>query len=102
MDRKLWLLVICVVGLMFVAVGQKSEVKSGAVGLSRYELVSVQQEQDGKLVFVLDTQTGRVWKYQPPVTKPFLREAFVAVGFGTPAEEVPGSGLKDSASEDRH
>ncbi len=100
MDRKLWLLVLVLVGFLLVANGQKPEAKTESVGQSRYQLTSVQQEQDGKVVFMLDTQTGRVWRYYPAVEKPALPESFVAVGFGAPALGVTGWGLKNSASED--
>lgn len=99
MDRKLWLLAVCVTGLLLAASGQKSETKTDTTGQSRYRLVSANQEEDGKLVFVLDAQTGKVWKYQPASTKPYTPEAFLLVGFGIPAVGVPGFNLRNSASE---
>ncbi len=104
MDRKLWLLALCVAGLIYVAFGQQSVTKLEPSATGRYQVISAQQEQDGKLVFVLDTQTGSVWKYQtamaPTDKHPSIPEAFISVGFGEPRVGVPDYGFKWSARED--
>ena len=66
--NKLWLLALCVLCLILVAVGQKSSPKAEAVASSRYQLVpaqvdSLSGEKVQHTVFLLDTQTGKVWKY---------------------------------------
>jgi hypothetical protein len=68
MSVKLWLLALCVLCLILVAVGQKSSPKAEAAALSRYQLVpaqvdSLSGETVQHTVFLLDTQTGKVWKY---------------------------------------
>ena len=68
MNVKLWLLALCVLCLILVAVGQKSSPKAEAVASSRYQLVpaqvdSLSGETVQHTVFLLDTQTGKVWKY---------------------------------------
>jgi len=104
MDRKLWLLVLSVMCLMVVATGQKAETKSEPFGQSRYQLAAAQEERAGKLVFVLDTQTGRVWQYQSAMLGtgniPTFPETFVSVRFGIPDQRLRDFGLKNSASED--
>jgi hypothetical protein len=104
MDRKIWLVVVCMVGLMLVAFGQKSATKAEPTNASRYQMTNAQQEQEGKVVFVLDTQSGSVWKYQaalaPATNHPAIPEAFIPVGFGEPKIGAPDYGLKWSASED--
>jgi len=67
MKVKLWLLALCVLCLILVAVGQKSSLKPEATA-SRYQLVpaqvdSLSGETVQHTVFLLDTQTGKVWKY---------------------------------------
>jgi len=67
MKVKLWLLALCVLCLILVAVGQKSSLKPEAAA-SRYQLVpaqvdSLSGETVQHTVFLLDTQTGKVWKY---------------------------------------
>jgi hypothetical protein len=67
MNVKLWLLALCVLCLILVAVGQKSSLKPEAAA-SRYQLVpaqvdSLSGETVQHTVFLLDTQTGKVWKY---------------------------------------
>jgi len=103
-DRKLWLLAVCVVGLMLVAFGQKPIAKTEPSVTGRYQLINAQQEQDGKIVFVLDTQSGSVWKYQtalaPTDKHSSIPEAFISVGFGEPRIGVPDYGFKWSAKED--
>src|ERR1019366_5658527 len=68
MSVKLWLVALCVLCLILVAVGQKSSPKAEAAALSRYQLVPAQVdslagEKVQHTVFLLDTQTGKVWKY---------------------------------------
>jgi len=68
MKIKLWLLALCVLCLMLVAVGQKSSPKAEPAASSRYQLVpaqvdSLSGETVQHTVFLLDTQTGKVWKY---------------------------------------
>jgi len=68
MSVKLWLLALCVLCLILVAVGQKSSPKAESAAASRYQLVpaqvdSLSGETVQHTVFLLDTQTGKVWKY---------------------------------------
>ena len=69
MDVKLRLLTICVLScLSLAAAGQKSSSKSEPAASSRYQLVPAQVDSVGggtvqHTVFLLDTQTGKVWKY---------------------------------------
>ena len=103
MERKTWLLVLCLLSLILIANGQKPETKLEVSAQPRYQLISAQHEQDGKMVFVLDAQTGRVWKYQQagPTQSGFIPDAFVSVGFGIPrVDGTQGSNLKGSASDD--
>jgi len=78
MNVKLWLLALCVLCSVLVAVGQKSSPKPEPAASSRYQLVpaqvdSLSGEKVQHTVFLLDTQTGKVWKYvasgQPKVLK---------------------------------
>jgi len=77
MNVKLWLLALCVLCLTLVAAGQKSSPKPEPAGSSRYQLVPAQVDSlTGGVqhtVFLLDTQTGKVWKYvasgQPKMLK---------------------------------
>jgi len=104
MDRRLWLAMVGVAGLILVAVAQKPETQAGLSG-ARYQIVAADQGQEGKIVFMLDTQVGNVWKYQPVIAgsgdRPTIPEAFVLVGFGMPHEGAPNFDLSRSASEDR-
>jgi hypothetical protein len=112
MDRKLWLLAVCVVGLMFVAVGQKSSSKvETAAGVPRYQLVAARMTEENGTVtesaLLIDTQRGRVWRYQaageahPPGGKvSAYPDAFAPVGIGRPVVDVSGNGLKDAAEDD--
>ena len=68
MNVKLWLLGLCVLCLIVVAAGQRSSPKPEAAASSRYQLVpaqvdSLSGEKVQHTVFLLDTQTGKVWKY---------------------------------------
>jgi len=68
MNGKLWLLAVCVLCLILVAAGQKSSPKAEPAASSRYQLVPAQVdsltgEKVQHTVFLLDTQTGKVWKY---------------------------------------
>ena len=68
MNVKLWLLALCVLCLILVAAGQKSSPKPEPGASSRYQLVpaqvdSLSGEKVQHTVFLLDTQTGKVWKY---------------------------------------
>jgi hypothetical protein len=68
MNIKLWLLALCVFGLTLVAAGQKPSPKPEPAASSRYQLVPAQVdsltgEKVQHTVFLLDTQTGKVWKY---------------------------------------
>ena len=77
MNGKPWLLALCVLCLTLVAAGQRSASKPEPVGSSRYQLVPAQVDSlTGEVqhtVFLLDTQTGKVWKYvasgQPKMLK---------------------------------
>ena len=104
MDRKLWFLPVCVAGLIFVAVGQKSVMQPEPSKGPRYQIVAAKKREDGKMVFVLDTNAGSVWKYQTAIrgmgNHPSMPEAFVLVGFGVPREDAMEFGLRHSASED--
>ncbi|MGA2337417.1 MAG: hypothetical protein WA383_05770 [Terriglobales bacterium] len=79
MKIKLWLLALCVLCLMLVAVGQKSSPKPEPAASSRYQLVpaqvdSLSGETVQHTVFLLDTQTGKVWKYVASGQPKTLRE----------------------------
>ena len=79
MKVKLWLLALCVLCLMLVAVGQKSSPKPEPAASSRYQLVpaqvdSLSGETVQHTVFLLDTQTGKVWKYVASGQPKTLRE----------------------------
>ena len=68
MNVKLWLLALCVLCLILVAAGQKPSPKPEPGASSRYQLVpeqvdSLSGEKVQHTVFLLDTQTGKVWKY---------------------------------------
>jgi hypothetical protein len=69
MNVKLSLLALCVLlCLTLVAAGQKSSPKPEGAASSRYQLVPAQVDSltGGTVqhtVFLLDTQTGKVWKY---------------------------------------
>lgn len=68
MNAKLCLLALCVLCLILVAVGQKSSPKPEPAAASRYQLVPAQVdsltgEKVQHTIFLLDTQTGKVWKY---------------------------------------
>ncbi len=67
MKRKSWLIAVVALGLSLVAVGQKASPKPDPVGSSRYQLVPAQVDSlTGEVqhtIFLLDTQTGKVWKY---------------------------------------
>jgi hypothetical protein len=67
MNGKTWSVVLCVLCLTLVAAGQKSSPKPEPAGSSRYQLVPAQVDSlTGGVqhtVFLLDTQTGKVWKY---------------------------------------
>ena len=78
MNGKTWSVVLCVLCLTLVAAGQKSSPKPEPAGSSRYQLVpaqvdSLSGETVQHTVFLLDTQTGKVWKYvasgQPKMLK---------------------------------
>lgn len=79
MNGKLWLLALCVLlCLTLVAAGQKSSPKPERAASSRYQLVPAQVdsltgEKVQHTIFLLDTQTGKVWKYvasgQPKMLK---------------------------------
>ena len=77
MNGKTWSVVLCVLCLTLVAAGQKSSPKPEPAGSSRYQLVPAQVDSlTGGVqhtVFLLDTQTGKVWKYvasgQPKMLK---------------------------------
>ena len=77
MNVKLWLLALCVLCLILVAAGQKPSPKPEPAASSRYQLVPAQVDSlTGGVqhtVFLLDTQTGKVWKYvasgQPKMLK---------------------------------
>ena len=102
MDRRLWLVVLCVLCLLLVANGQRSEGISGSIGPQPYQLVAAEQGQQGKIVFLVDTRTGRVWQYRAAILLsdgPPAPESFIPIGFGIPHQGVPGWGLKGSAAE---
>jgi hypothetical protein len=69
MNVKLWLSTLCVLlCIASVAAGQKSSSKSEPAPSSRYQLVPAQVDSVAggtvqHTVFLLDTQTGKVWKY---------------------------------------
>lgn len=73
MTKKLWLLGLCLAGLAVIANGQKpAPPSSEPTSVSRYQLVAAQVESQGDQptttvttheVFMLDTQTGKVWRY---------------------------------------
>jgi hypothetical protein len=68
MNGKLSLLALCVLCLITVAGGQKPSSKAEPSTPSRYQLVpaqvdSLSGEKVQHTVFLLDTQTGKVWKY---------------------------------------
>jgi len=78
MKVKLWLLALCVLCVIVVGVGQKSSPNPEPGASSRYQLVpaqvdSLSGEKVQHTVFLLDTQTGKVWKYvasgQPKLLK---------------------------------
>ncbi len=79
MKAKLSLVSLCVLLCMVpFAVGQKSSPKPEPTASSRYQLVPAQVDSLGggtvqHTVFLLDTQTGKVWKYiasgQPKMLK---------------------------------
>ncbi|SPE43637.1 exported hypothetical protein [Candidatus Sulfotelmatobacter sp. SbA7] len=105
MDKKLWLMALCLLALILVAVGQKSSPKPEPVGSSRYQLVPAQvleeSEPLGRL-FLVDVQDGRVWKYQSGFKTnkgDSFPDTFTPVAIGIPTEGVPGYGLKKSASD---
>jgi len=84
MKVKPWLLALCVLCLILVAAGQKSSPKPEPAASSRYQLVPAQVdsltgEKVQHTVFLLDTQTGKVWKYvasgQPKCSKTKIRPA---------------------------
>ncbi|MGA2967073.1 MAG: hypothetical protein ABSD64_12740 [Terriglobales bacterium] len=105
MDRKLWLLGICVAGLMFVAVGQKSAPKVESAALPRYQLVPAQISEEGESggrLFLIDIRDGKVWKYQSAFKagNELLPDLFAPIAIGIPKEVEPGYHLKNSASED--
>jgi len=67
MKGKSWLLALCLLCLTLVVSGQKSSPKPEPANSSRYQLVPAQVDSlTGEVqhtVFLLDTQTGKVWKY---------------------------------------
>lgn len=112
MDRKLWLLAVCIIGLILVAFGQKPTPKSETTAsLSRYQLIPAQVWENGEStarMFLIDSQDGRVWKYQPggPTASPngdkgWFPDALVSVGFGIPAVGQTSRDMKKTPSEDR-
>jgi hypothetical protein len=111
MDRKLWLLAVCVVGLILVAFGQKPAPKLDSVALSRYQLVPATVWESGEptaKMFLIDTQDGRVWRYQPggPTAAPngnkgWFPDAMIAVGFGVPVLGQSSADMKKLPNEDR-
>jgi len=78
MNGKTWSVVLCVLCLTLVAAGQKSSPKPEPAGSSRYQLVPAQVDSlTGGVqhtVFLLDTQTGKVWKYVASGQPKTLRE----------------------------
>jgi len=70
MKGKMWLLTLCILFWLTLtaAAGQKPSPKPEPAASSRYQLVPAQVDSLGggtvqHTVFLLDTQTGKVWKY---------------------------------------
>jgi hypothetical protein len=93
MNVKSVLLALCVLLCLTLAAGQKSSPKSApAAPSSRYQLVPAQVDSlpGGTVqhtVFLLDTQTGKVWKYvasgQPKTLKEKDQTTNLSVGSTT-------------------
>jgi hypothetical protein len=111
MDRKPWLLMLCVLGLILLASGQKPLPNKDEPWASqaRYQLIPAQVGKSGEpraRLFMIDTQDGKIWKYYEGSgtgKSGYPPEAFVPVGIGIPTQGTPDWGLKSSAREDsRH
>jgi hypothetical protein len=68
MDRKPWLLVLCVLCLIVLASGQKPlpNKDEPLASQARYQLIPAQVGKSGEpmaRLFLIDTQDGKIWKY---------------------------------------
>ena len=106
MNRKGWLLVVCVLGVVLIASGQKSETKTDTTIAPHYQLITARTDDNGtatEMVLLLDSSRGRVWRYSPmtesKAEKVIVPEAFQPIGIGVIDLRLPGNGLKNSADE---
>lgn len=68
MDRKLWLLGLCVLCLILLASGQKPlpNKDESLASQARYQLIPAQVGKGAEpraRLFLIDTQDGKIWKY---------------------------------------